>query len=419
MTRAEFRSNSRLTLMNLRFTPLLCLLALGLGFALPSLAGSFTSGNIAVLQADASVNNTTASVIELSPSTPGQTPSNTIAIDGVTSPNALRFSGSATSTGYLANSQDGTLLLVTGHNSTSSGVNANTLLPRGVATFDSTGTFNLATTYTGTSNNQTRCATTINNSAFIIGDQGGIYTNGTSSPSPSGNFRGVRAFGGTLYVGQTATGTIQVSTLSAITGGTITGLPGLANNANLQDFYLISSGSNGTAYDVLYVLSATSNTAGTINKYSLVSGSWTANGSYTTTFGGFGLAAMSNGGTGVLFVSTGQGALTANQVLRVTDTTGYNSTININTANNVTLYTAPTGKIIKGVAFAPATAPAITTQPLSQTVISGNTASLSVIASGSAVLSYQWYQGSAGDTSTPVGTNSASFTTPALTSDTN
>ena len=33
---------------------------------------------------------------------------------------------------------------------------------------------------------------------------------------------------------------------------------------------------------------------------------------------------------------------------------------------------------------------------------------------GSDPLAYQWYQGSAGDTSTPVGTNSSSYTTPAL-----
>jgi hypothetical protein len=62
-------------------------------------------------------------------------------------------------------------------------------------------------------------------------------------------------------------------------------------------------------------------------------------------------------------------------------------------------------------------APVITTQPQSQIIASGQTADLSVVASGSS-LSYQWYQGVSGDTSTPVGTDSASFTTPALTADT-
>jgi hypothetical protein len=61
-----------------------------------------------------------------------------------------------------------------------------------------------------------------------------------------------------------------------------------------------------------------------------------------------------------------------------------------------------------------AVAPAITTPPASQTIASGATASLSVVASGTAPLNYQWYQGTSGTTTTPVGTNSSSFTTPAL-----
>ena len=56
----------------------------------------------------------------------------------------------------------------------------------------------------------------------------------------------------------------------------------------------------------------------------------------------------------------------------------------------------------------------IVTQPQSQTIASGATATLSVGVTG-ADLSYQWYQGTAPDVSSPVGTNSASFTTPELT----
>ena len=64
-------------------------------------------------------------------------------------------------------------------------------------------------------------------------------------------------------------------------------------------------------------------------------------------------------------------------------------------------------------------APNITTQPASQTIVSGQTAMLTVTATGATPLSYQWYQGMAGDTSIQVGANSASFTTPALTATTN
>src|SRR5262249_22606760 len=148
-----------------------------------------------------------------------------------------------------------------GANSNNTASNVNTLNPRGVGTFDPSGTYALQTTYTGTSGNQTRSSTSLDDLNWWISDQGGIYTNSATTASPVANTRAIKPFGGTVYVSQaSSTGTvIQVSTLSAFTGGTITGLPGLTNNANLQDFYLIQSGSNGTTYDELYVLSATSN----------------------------------------------------------------------------------------------------------------------------------------------------------------
>ena len=59
--------------------------------------------------------------------------------------------------------------------------------------------------------------------------------------------------------------------------------------------------------------------------------------------------------------------------------------------------------------------PAIASQPSSQTVASGGTASLSVTASGTAPLTYQWYQGSSGDTGSPItGATSSTYTTAAL-----
>lgn len=70
-------------------------------------------------------------------------------------------------------------------------------------------------------------------------------------------------------------------------------------------------------------------------------------------------------------------------------------------------------KNITIVVSAPAAA-SIATHPASTTINSGQTATLTVAAVGQNPLSYQWYQGNSGDTSTPVGTDSASFTTPVL-----
>src|SRR5262249_6856596 len=154
---------------------------------------------------------------------------------GTTAPNALRVSGSAGTTMYLANTDDGTLLCFTGHNTTTTSGNINTVTARGVGTLNSSYAFNLATTYTGTSGNQTRCATRIDNTTWYIGDQGGIYTNGTSTASPATNILSVKSFGAVVYACQAAT----IGTLSAASGGTITALPGLGA-ITAKDFYLIS-----------------------------------------------------------------------------------------------------------------------------------------------------------------------------------
>ena len=62
--------------------------------------------------------------------------------------------------------------------------------------------------------------------------------------------------------------------------------------------------------------------------------------------------------------------------------------------------------------------PTIASQPISQSIYSGNTATLTVSATGSAPFTYQWYRGNLGATTAPVGTNSPTFTTPSLTATT-
>jgi hypothetical protein len=60
----------------------------------------------------------------------------------------------------------------------------------------------------------------------------------------------------------------------------------------------------------------------------------------------------------------------------------------------------------------------IGTQPQNVSISSGNSTTLSVVATGTGPFTYQWYVGASGNTSSPVGTNSASFTTPVLSSTT-
>jgi hypothetical protein len=63
--------------------------------------------------------------------------------------------------------------------------------------------------------------------------------------------------------------------------------------------------------------------------------------------------------------------------------------------------------------------PSITMQPVGPSIASGKTADLTVGATGSGTLSYQWYQGPSGTTSKPIsGATSSSYTTPDLTATT-
>jgi YD repeat-containing protein len=56
----------------------------------------------------------------------------------------------------------------------------------------------------------------------------------------------------------------------------------------------------------------------------------------------------------------------------------------------------------------------ITADPQSKTAAAGTVHTLFVVAEGSGTLSYQWYRGDAGVTTTPVGTNATQYTTPAI-----
>ena len=372
-------------------------LAMALASLMPLAArAAFTAGNLAVFSADtASVNNSSFTILELSPSASQSSAVNAIAINGTSGTTALRTSGSGASTGYLAGSADGKLLIFTAHNTTATSGNINTVTARGIGTLDNAGTYTLQATYTGASGNQTRGANGPINSTWFVGDQGGIYINAATAAVQAGNFRSVKSFGGALYVCVASSSYPPVLALATAPVGT-NGLPGLpVGSSAVQDFYLIASGSNGANYDVLYVLAASSATAGTIYKYSLVSGSWTANGTYATAFGGFGLCAAANGGGAVLYVTTGTGATAANSVVKLVDAAGYNATLAITTANNVTLYTAATGTTMKGIAFAPVcTGPTAAVRGADSTAVcSGGGATVHADLTGTSPWSVTWSDG--------------------------
>ena len=178
-------------------------------------------------------------------------------------------------------------------------------------------------------------------------------------------------------------------------------------------YYLIQQGvgAGGTANlptpdaSGTIAMSATAGKVALVNSTTALSGACPTDGSIVD-FVGFGTTANCFEGTGPTPAPSNINAvLRANNGATDTDNNNADFTAGAPNPRNSSFGTTTT-------------APSITTQPQSQAIASGQTATLTVAAGGTAPLSYQWYQGSTGDTTTTVGTNSASFTTPALNSTT-
>jgi hypothetical protein len=100
------------------------------------------------------------------------------------------------------------------------------------------------------------------------------------------------------------------------------------------------------------------------------------------------------------------GATSASYTTPATATTDSGSTFDVVVSNTAGSVTSGTSTLtVNGGAVAPT----ITTQPVSQTVTAGQTASLAVVAAGTAPLAYQWQKNGANI----AGATSASYTTPA------
>ena len=80
-----------------------------------------------------------------------------------------------------------------------------------------------------------------------------------------------------------------------------------------------------------------------------------------------------------------------------------------NTCGLVALSNTATVQVVQGCS------PSFTSQPASQTISTGATATMTVTTSSATAVTYQWFQGNVGDTTNLIaGANAASFTTPAL-----
>jgi predicted extracellular nuclease len=339
----------------------------------------------------------------------------------------LTMSGSATSEGALALSANGQYLTLAGYDANpgtaSVAGTSSATVNRVVARVDGAGGVDTSTAiadaYTGTN---VRAAVTDDGSRFwTAGAGGGVHlsslgSSGTSTQINSTfptNLRTVGIANGQLTVttGSAPTGIYSIGNGLPTTGGQTSSLVAAATSP--WGFVALDRDDSVPGVDTLYVADDSASPNGGILKYSFDGTTWAARGSFRPADNGVrGLTATVTP-LGVTLFATTSGS--PSQLYKVFDVAGYNANIS---ATSSLLVTAAGNTALRGVAFAPsgssATAPVIDTQPADATISSGQAASLSVTAHGTAPLHYQWYQGSSGDTSTPVGTDSANFTTPAL-----
>lgn len=389
--------------MKRSFTPLKWLIpCLVLGSIQSKAQQPFGAGNLVVYRVGdgSAALNSAATAVFIDEYSPSGTLVQSIPMPTVVSGSNHRLtaSGSATSEGGINLSPNGKYLALGGYDAatgTASVVGtASATTNRVVGIVNSQGIVNTASAFTNvsTANNIRSAITTDSTNIWMGCAAGGVYyatagtTTATSISGTLTNTRFVNIFNNQLYISTSSGSTYRIATigtgLPTTASQTLTNLPGVPPGAGSPYGYYMATLSNGNS--VLYIADDGS-TSGGILKYSLVSGTWTANGVIGTPADAYrGITGMVRNDSVFLYVTS------ASKLLSMTDGGGYNTTATTTNTVVSTLVTASANEAFRGVAFAPqCAAPSITTAPTAQATCAGGNATFSVTATGSN-LTYQW-----------------------------
>ena len=288
----------------------------------------------------------------------------------------LTASGTAVE-GLLSLSADGQYLVATGYDAnvatTGVGTSASATVNRVVGLINSAGSVDTTTAINNVlSGNNFRGAVSSNGSdIWISGSAGAVAPNnvagvsyttvGSSTATNLISFatRGVSIYGGQLYAGSTSSSSptvvSQIGTslpTSATTATSLTGLP-ISGAGSTNQFAFAHLGVGGSDPDTLYIAD---DTGVALTKYSLESGTWVAKGTVGSGSDDYtGLTVSVNAGVATLF-ATRQKGTSADQLVTLTDASGYDGTLtgtptNLVSAANGTQYS------FLGVAFVPVPEP--------------------------------------------------------------
>lgn len=280
-------------------------------------------------------------------------------------------SGTATSEGLLNLSPSRRFLTATCYNAAVgtaavAGTSA-AAVPRVVAVISAAGAINTATALTdfSTGNNPRSAILSVDDAnVYAVGGAGGVRyapVNATTSTQLSttvANLRDINIFSGQLYV-STGSGTaVRVGTVGSGTpttaGQTIANLPGFPTTGSPYQFVLLDLDAGVAGVDTLYVADDSA-TGGGIQKFSLVGGNWTTNGTVAGQYRGLTARVINPTTTPTVTLFATSAVATANTLVRLNDASGYNGTL---TGTVTTIATAAANTAFRGVAFAPAAATA-------------------------------------------------------------
>ncbi|PPQ36609.1 Predicted extracellular nuclease [Rhodoblastus acidophilus] len=314
----------------------------------------------------------------------------------------LTASGSATSEGELNLSADGRFLVLTGYDAApgTTGVasTSTSTVARVVGLVGANGDVNTSTALTdAASGNNIRSADSSNGvDIWVAGASGGLRyatLGATSSIQVSStvlNLREVEIFNGQLYATDASGSLTRVGAVGTgeptTSGQTIVALPGLpTSTGSPYEIFMADLSGSVPGMDTLYVAD---DGAGVL-KYSLVNGSWVANGKAGASSDAYrGLTGEVNADGSVSLFATGaggSGSTGGGKLDLLTDASGYNGAF---AATAKTLATAAANEAFRGVAFAPAAAAPVDATP--PTLVSAAPAddAAGVPASGDLVLTF-------------------------------
>ncbi len=339
--------------------------------AAPLYAAPFTAGNLVVYRVGdgvAGLANSGAPVFLDEYATDGTlVQSLALPVTAASGVFPLIASGTATSEGLLTRSADRRFLLLTGYGRALGGSGslsgtAAAVVPRVLGRVDASGVIDTSTALTdfADANNPRSAVSTQGTDVWLAGGAGGVRfaTLGASTSTQINaaptNFRQLAIVDGQLLVSTSSGSSFRLaevaSGLPTDAGQTLVNLPGLPTNSGSPYAYVFFDLSVAVpGVDTLYLADDSIG----LQKYSLVAGTWTLNGSIG------GAADLYRGLAGVLVGSEvrlyatrlgGSGAAGGGQLVSLSDASGHGGNF---AASATVLVTAANNTALRGVAMAP------------------------------------------------------------------